>query len=228
MPIIDDDEFGRITIRRSGNSRAMRATVAPNGTLRVSVPAYAPIFMVKRMIQSSRSDLRKLFSSRPSIVLSNGMSVGKSHTLLARSGPSFNLQTKGLQLIVTLGPDQSLDDRSVIESVREQMRKLLRKEAKAHLPRRIAYLAQSYGYEFTSLRFTHASSRWGSCNSKRAISLNIALMNLPFELIDYVLLHELAHTIHLNHSKEFWDEVAKTDTRFRAHRTQLKQYNPDI
>jgi predicted metal-dependent hydrolase len=54
------------------------------------------------------------------------------------------------------------------------------------------------------------------------------LMNLPFELIDYVLSHELAHTVHLNHSKEFWSEVARLDPDFKTHRKSLKSYNPSV
>jgi predicted metal-dependent hydrolase len=156
------------------------------------------------------------------------MQVGKSHTLVIREGITRSIKRQGLQLIVTLGPGESGEDRDVIDDVRSHMRTILRKEAKAHLPKRISHLADIHGFTFSSLRFTHASSRWGSCNSNKAISLNIALMNLPFELIDYVLLHELAHTKHLNHSKSFWDEVARTDNKFALHRRELKRYNPAI
>ena len=228
MPIIDDDEFGRISVRRSSRSRSMRASIAPNGTLRVAVPSYAPLFMVKRMIHSSRTELRKLISSRPKITLTDGMQVGKSHSLHVRNGVSTSVRITGQQLILSLGPSDDLADDHIIHMVREHMRRLLRKEAKAHLPRRIAHLAQQHGYRYEKLRFTHASSRWGSCSSTGTISLNIALMNLPFELIDYVLLHELAHTVHMNHSKDFWAELSRGDSAFKAHKAQLRQYNPDI
>jgi predicted metal-dependent hydrolase len=227
MPIIDDDEFGRITIRRTSGS-SMRASVAPNGTLRVSVPRYAPMFMVRRMIASARNDFRKLLESKPKLNLADGMPIGKSHSLHVRKGQSFAVRNQGLQVSVTLGPDDSLVDKNVVESVRKQMHRILRKESKAHLPKRIEYLAQIHGFEFTTLRFTHASSRWGSCNSNKAISLNIALMSLPFELIDYVLIHELAHTVHLNHSKDFWNEVARANPDYLVQRKTLKRYNPAI
>lgn len=206
----------------------MRATVAPNGTLRVSVPSYAPLFMVKRMITSSRLELRKLLESRPTLVLVDGMRIGKSHTLLIRQGPALSVKRTGLHVIATLPPEVSTQDTAVVDTIRTQIRAILRKEAKAHLPKRIAFLAQQHGFAYSSLRFTHASSRWGSCNNMQAISLNIALMNIPFELLDYVLIHELAHTKHLNHSKDFWSEVERADPDFKAHRTQLKQYNPAV
>jgi len=227
MPIIEDEELGRITVRRTSGS-SMRASMAPNGTLRVAVPRYAPMFMVRRMIASSRPNLRKVLDSKPRLILHDGMEVGKSHRLHIRRGQSFSVRRQGLQLTVTLGPDDSSDDREVIESVRSHIHAVLRKEAKAHLPKRIEYLAKTHGFDYTSLRFTHASSRWGSCNSKKTISLNIALMSLPFELIDYVLIHELAHTVQLNHSKDFWQEVARADPNYLKHRRSLKQHNPAV
>lgn len=206
----------------------MRASLAPDGSLRLSVPSFAPMFMVRRMISGSRSDLRKIVETRPLFVVKDGMTIGKSHSLHVRSGSVFNVQRRGLQLIVTISADKTLDSHAVKEEVRRHMRLILRKEAKAHLPKRLEYLARLHGYEFSSLRFTHASSRWGSCNNKKAISLNIALMTLPFELIDYVLIHELAHTVHLNHSSAFWKEVGRVDEAYLIHRKKLKHYNPAI
>lgn len=228
MPFIDDKEFGQVTIRRAAQARSMRATVAPNGSLRISVPSYAPIFMVKRMIASSRPQLRKLLQTRPQVVLTDGMTIGKSHSLLVRPAAERTIRRSGQQLILGLPNDHALDDAGLITEVRGHMQAILRREAKHHLPHRLRHLAEQHGFEYTSVRFTHASSRWGSCNHKKAISLNIALMNLPFELIDYVLIHELAHTKHLDHSPRFWSEVERADPDFKQHRKQLKTYDPGI
>jgi len=53
-------------------------------------------------------------------------------------------------------------------------------------------------------------------------------MKLPLELIDYVILHELAHTVHMDHSKHFWQEVSKLDEAYTLHRAQLKSYSPIV
>lgn len=228
MATIEDKEFGTVQVRKVSKSRMMRASVAPNGTLRVSVPALTPLFVVKRMISSSRDDIRALFDLRPQIKIEDGSAIGKSHTMIVRSGAITSVKRQGLQIVVTIGPADSTQAAGVISLVHTQVLAALRKEAKHHLPARIKYLASKYDMNYSGLRFTHASSRWGSCNSKKAISLNIALMTLPFELIDYVLLHELAHTIHMDHSKRFWEQVASTDPDYKAHRSQLKRYNPAI
>ena len=228
MPTFQDKEFGEINVRRSAGARNMKASVAPSGTLRISLPSYVPIFMAKRMVASSRDELRKLMAMRPSIHIHDGMPIGKSHTLHVRDGADYSLKRVGQQVILTASANTDLASPIVIEDVRRIIRDVLRREAKHHLPRRLAHLAQSHGFEYTSLRFTHASSRWGSCNQKRAISLNIALMNLPFELIDYVLVHELAHTKELNHSPKFWDMVEEADPNYKAHRKSLKSYSPGV
>lgn len=206
----------------------MRATVSPSGSLRITVPAYTPGFMVKRMVAGSRDDLRALLQMHPTVEISDGQSVGKSHSMLVRRGSITSVKAAGRQIIVTTSSDDDLTDTALISAVRTKVIAALRREAKHHLPMRIKYLSDKHGFEFTALRFTHASSRWGSCNSKKAISLNIALMKLPFELIDYVLVHELAHTVHLNHSKEFWEEVKRVDPEFQSHRKLLKTFNPNI
>lgn len=227
MPTIIDKEFGTVSVRKSSRSASMKASISPSGSLRISVPTYAPIFMVKRMINSMRSEIRELMDSRPKIVIEDGLSIGKSHSMIVRAGQTESASVKGLRLVVTIIPGMPPGD-TLIAAVRAKTIVILRKEAKAHLPKRIHFLASKHGYEYSSLRFTHASSRWGSCNNKRAISLNIALMNLPFELIDYVLLHELAHTVHMNHSNSFWEAVAQTDGEYLHHRKQLKRHNPAI
>lgn len=227
MPTIHDHEFGDITIRRSRKSRNMRASVAPNGSLRISIPLYLPLIMAKRMIVDSRIDLRKLLQTQDRLQLSDGMTIGKSHTLVVRQGSVFSIKRSGQQIVVTLG-DNSLSDSSVDTKVREEIRKVLRIQAKHYLPKRLERLAAKYGYHYGSVRFSHASSRWGSCSSNGTISLNIALMMLPFELIDYVLLHELAHTKHMDHSSAFWSEVERYTPEYTLLRKMIKSYSPTI
>jgi predicted metal-dependent hydrolase len=102
--------------------------------------------------------------------------------------------------------------------------KLLKKKAADYLPYRLAFLAQKHGFTYTLGKLGLRRTRWGSCTSKKVISLNIALVTLPNYLIDYVLLHELCHTRHLNHSKAFWAEVEKYDPYYLHHRQALEKY----
>ena len=230
MPIIQDEEFGKITIRRSARASQVRLRVAPDGTLRASLPLYAPTFLVKRLVASSRIELRKLLSqSQPTEHYSDGMRVGKSHTLIVRpTTGAFHINRRGQQIIISLPEDMTLNEPNVVRAVRDGIIAALRIEAKSYLPKRLAFLADKFGFSYKKVRFSHASGRWGSCTSEGTISLNIALMKLPFEQIDYVLIHELAHTRHMNHSPEFWSLVSVGDPLYKEHRKALKLEAPSI
>lgn len=114
------------------------------------------------------------------------------------------------------------------QRARDYQKKVLMKKAKEYLPYRLEYLAKLYGYKYEKCRLTHANTRWGSCSSNRTISLNIGLMKLPEPLRDYVILHELAHLNHMDHSKEFWAEVGTHDKNYKNHNKKLKMFNPGV
>ena len=114
------------------------------------------------------------------------------------------------------------------QRARDEQKKLLTKQAKKYLPYRLEFLAKLYGYNFDKCRLTHANTRWGSCSSNRTISLNIGLMQVPERLRDYVIIHELAHLNHMDHSKEFWEEVASHDPRYKEHRKRIKMFSPGV
>ncbi len=229
MPIIHDDEFGKVIIRRSARASQVRLRVGPDGSLRASLPLYAPTFLVKRLIKTSRPQLRELLTqSIPETAYHDGMVIGKSHRLVVQAAPELSVVRKKQDIIVSLPESLSLKHPTVVKQVREAVIAALRVEAKSYLPKRLQYLSEQRGLHYEKVRFSHASGRWGSCSSKGTISLNIALMKLPFELIDYVIVHELAHTVQMNHSAQFWALVAGGDPDYKIHRRQLRNEAPSI
>ncbi|MBQ6396355.1 M48 family metallopeptidase [Candidatus Saccharibacteria bacterium] len=114
------------------------------------------------------------------------------------------------------------------QRARDAKKRILTKQAREYLPSRLEYYAKLFGYEYEKCRLTHANTRWGSCSSLRTISLNIGLMNVPEKLRDYVIIHELAHLNHMDHSEAFWNEVGEHDPNFREHRRRLKQFSPGV
>ncbi|MDO4612373.1 MAG: M48 family metallopeptidase [Candidatus Saccharibacteria bacterium] len=114
------------------------------------------------------------------------------------------------------------------QRARDYQKKILMKKAREYLPYRLEYLAKLYGYEYDKCRLSHANTRWGSCSSNRTISLNIGLMKVPEELRDYVILHELAHLNHMNHSRDFWAEVGRHDKNYKLHERRLKGFSPGL
>ena len=230
MSTITDEEFGIITLRRSAKATHVRIRVAPDGRLRASLPLYAPIFLVKRLLKSSRDQLRMLLAEQHlEANYEHGMQIGKSHTLFVRQhSAAASAKRHAQQIIVSLPPGDTLTDSHVTRIVRDAVIEALRLEAKSYLPKRLAFLARGSNLNYRKVRFSHASGRWGSCSSNGTISLNIALMKLPFELIDYVLVHELSHTVEMNHSIDFWNLVASSDPQYKLHRRELKKETPSI
>lgn len=229
MPTITDEEFGEITVRRSTHARSVRITVTPQGTLKASMPTYAPLFSLKRLIKSSRPELRKMLEKeKPAYELRNGMEIGKSHKLVVVWGAKTSVKRSGQHIIVHLQENESLNDPVIERMVRRTITMALRVEAKSYLSRRLKFLAERLDCHYETARFSHAGSRWGSCSSSGTISLNIALMKLPFELIDYVIIHELCHTKQMNHSPKFWRLVEDADPSYKLHRKMLKSHSPTI
>lgn len=95
-------------------------------------------------------------------------------------------------------------------------------KAKKYLPVRTQYWSQITGLEPAYIHITSASKRFGSCNGKNGICFSYRLMAYPTEVIDYVILHELAHIKHKNHSKEFYGLIEHFMPDFKKHEKILK------
>ena len=97
--------------------------------------------------------------------------------------------------------------------------------AKEFLEGRIKELADKFGFVYNKITIRNQKTRWGSCSGKNNINLNMQLMNIPNHLIDYVLLHELVHTIVKNHSLLFWITLDRYVGNAKAIDKELKKYS---
>jgi predicted metal-dependent hydrolase len=229
MPKILDKEFGEIIIRRNGLTKNLRISISPNGSVRVSSPSILPVAIVKQYVNASRGKIRQLLSySSSEHAYEDGERIGKEHAVHVKHGSMLDVSRHGKIITVSLPPSHDLIDDHVQNILRKEVGEALRLEAKKYLPRRLQVLSDTMNVSYAKVRLSHASSRWGSCSSSGTISLNIALMKLSYELIDYVIVHELAHVSHMNHSKFFWQEVGKYDPKFKQHRAALKKHTPSI
>ena len=101
---------------------------------------------------------------------------------------------------------------------------LVRKAAGTYLPGRTLELARHMELSFNRLVIRDQKSRWGSCSSKGNISRNARIMLAPPEVIDYLIVHELAHLVHMYHARSFYELVARHCPDYRTHRRWLKEH----
>ncbi|GHV60657.1 hypothetical protein FACS1894182_15350 [Bacteroidia bacterium] len=102
----------------------------------------------------------------------------------------------------------------------------LRIRAKQYLPAELQRLSELHGFRYTQVKIRKSKTRWGSCSSKGIINLSFYLMLLPSHLIEYVLLHELCHTVEMNHSIAFWSLLNNhTDGQAKVLRKELRNYH---
>lgn len=98
----------------------------------------------------------------------------------------------------------------------------LKRKAKEILPKKVEYYSNLTGLSCNGVKITSAKTRFGSCNGKNSICFSCHLMRYPEEAIDYVVVHELAHTRHHNHSKHFWALVENFMPDYKQRQKLLK------
>ena len=108
-------------------------------------------------------------------------------------------------------------------AVREAVVSWYRRHATSHFIERIAHYAQQLSLPPPRLFLSNARTQWGSCNVKREVRLNWRLIQAPEPAIDYVVVHELAHLVELNHSRRFWSVVERTFPGHQAARAHLDE-----
>ena len=97
-----------------------------------------------------------------------------------------------------------------------------RKRAAEIIEARCRYYAPVMGVSYGTVTIREQKTRWGSCSAKGNLNFNWKLVLMPPEILDYVVVHELAHRIHMNHSAAFWAEVEKILPDYRERRQWLK------
>lgn len=95
-------------------------------------------------------------------------------------------------------------------------------QAKQVIPERVKYYAPLVGVDYGRITIRRQHTRWGSCSSKGNLNFNVALMKVPFPVLDYVVVHELCHRIEMNHSRSFWLQVERVFPDYKNCKKWLK------
>ena len=118
--------------------------------------------------------------------------------------------------------NKELNQATVKKFTRDELDTLAR-QALEYIPKRASYYAKIMNVSYNRITIRNQRTRWGSCSSRHNLNFNCLLMLTPPEVIDYVVVHELAHLIEANHSVRFWAEVEKIMPDYRTHKKWLKE-----
>lgn len=216
-----------VKVYKRKSSRGLRLSVTPEGEVRVSIPRWTA-YAIGLRFAASRSDWIKA-RHRPPAALTDGQRIGKAHRLRLIAKTDVRKVTGRVgqtEVTVTFPVRLSAGAPEVQQAANRAAVRALRAEAESLLPRRLAGLAEQHGFTYNQVTVKQMRSRWGSCDRHRNIVLNLFLIQLPWEQIDYVLLHELTHTEVLRHGPDFWQAMEKVLPDVKQLRRSLRSAQP--
>lgn len=201
-----DDELGNVFVKTNIRAKRIIARKTGKGILLVVPGNFKPIDF-PTVWKEMRSRLLKAQISRPLPITEDVAIETFSFTArLSRIGwiEKVQGQLKNRELTVFIPYGFDLEAPASQEAVKEVVRNALRQEAKKLLTEKTHTFAQKFGLQINRIKINRSVSRWGSCSRDKNICFSFYLLLLPERYIDYVVLHELAHTIEMNHGENFW------------------------
>jgi hypothetical protein len=115
-----------------------------------------------------------------------------------------------------------------VRRYKHQIRQWYREQTSRILAERLPALTGTMGLQYNRVSVKNHRSRWASCSAGGNLNFSLLLAAAPPAVIDYIIIHELAHTVEMNHSRQFWSIVEKADPNYREHRTWLADHSPVI
>lgn len=216
-----------VNVYKLRTSRSLRLSINAAGEVRVSIPSWAPYSAGLNFAKSRHSWIVSQRDAGQSLV--DGQPIGKAHHLRFTPKPGVAKPSSRLSagtVLVTYPPELEPGNPAVQKVAREGSIRALRGQAEQLLPQRLASLAEAHDFNYSSVSIKRLKSRWGSCDQNKAIVLNLFLMQLPWEYIDYVLLHELVHTRIMRHDPDFWRAMEELRPDTASLRKRLREHRP--
>lgn len=228
-------ELGEFHLCKNKNSKTMRLLLRPDRPPKVTMPFYASFRDAEKFIISKKQwikeNLQKLQEAHKvhkaqNIITDENDFRTKHHVLKIKTYRkkfcSYRIKDGVLEFFYPeiLDIKHEMIQKALNKSIIETMRY----EAKIHLVPKVDELSKKHGLNPKKVFVKNLKTRWGSCSSENNINLNLQLMRLPDELVDYVILHELAHIKEKNHGKSFWNLLETYITSPKALDRKLHRY----
>jgi hypothetical protein len=216
-----------IVYRRNGRARKYVLRIHANKTVAVTVPRGGTQKFAREFVASRKAWLEKqwrVLESRniPPQILRPGMEI------LFRGQPvELRVRQTGADWQLQFGEETALLG-GLEYNLRPALENRLQNLARAELAERVHQLARAHDLRIKRVSVRNQKSRWGSCSYNGTISLNWRLIQLPSEVRDYIIVHELMHLRELNHSSRFWAEVERVFPEYRAAEDWLKKNSGQV
>ncbi len=214
-------------LRISRRARYLRIDVSARQGVVVVVPEGTPRDVVNRFLLAKRNWIRRArerIARQTEQARAHGPALpervelpalGEDYRVAIEPAARRSIRCDGEILRVRGATEPAAVRRAVVD--------WLKRRGRATLPPWLAAHAQRHGLSYARTMVRGQRTRWGSCSARGTISLNYKLLFLPRSLVDHVLLHELAHTRHLDHSPRFWALLAELDPQWRRHHAALSR-----
>lgn len=226
--VIVDKDFDKIIVRTHRLARNITMRTKGDG-LYVTTPPYTTTTKVVEVVDKFRDSLLKKWNTIKKNPIAPGYNIdapcfklsvveGNYHCFTLKHIDEKTIIMTPSDLDYSLKKNQSLLNNAIIRA--------LKKRASEYLPTLLKELSEISGLCYNKVKITGSRSRWGSCSASKSINLSCYLMLLPPHLMEYVLLHELAHTKEMNHGPNFWELLdSLTDGRAQLLRKELRSFN---
>jgi predicted metal-dependent hydrolase len=230
------DGLGDVSFKKSKRARRLTIKVRTADDVKVTIPAYISYRQAESFVLEKAGWIRQI---KENLKESTG-ELTVFHDLSEFSTLNYDLQIERIEgetikrkiakgkILVSVPFTMEVSSKIVQQKIRAAILEAWRKEAKEILPVRIDKLAKQHGFHYRSLSIKNMKTRWGSCTGQNGINLNLHLVRLPESLCEYVILHELNHTIHKNHGMYFWDSLDKICGDAKSKAKELKKFRLEI
>lgn len=228
----DHPVLGPIEIERVARARNIRISVR-RGRVRVAYPWFTSRERALQFLDTKldwvRATLEKQQRTEAERVICPPFRTRQHELRVVTDERATRASVRITSDAITLRLPASADiaDAESQELINKGVTEALRREARELLPAMVEVVSRRTGLNYRSVAIRATRSKWGSCSSRNDLSLSAYLMLLPDHLIEYIIVHELCHTVHRNHSAEFHSLVDHhLGGREKEFNRELKQYHP--
>jgi predicted metal-dependent hydrolase len=213
--IFEHKKYGKVRFVKSPRTRRISISARPFQPLRVTLPVFESYSRAERFLEQKEEwinktldKIRKLEDQYTVFSEDTGFQTREHALKIERlDGEMPKVSLKEREILVRLPLKADVQSPEVQDMIRRGIQAAWRMEARKYLPARLNELSRKHQLPYKRVIIKNNKSRWGSCSQQNNINLSLHLMRLPDHLIDYILLHELAHTVHKDHGRRFWEKL---------------------